>query len=101
MISKCSEPDHQHEELGWQRTVREIKEMAAENQKLVVEAEPTGAPKTSREWTAIRDECVSGGNLTDDCNLVRATHGAPVEVVMQKLSCGCILVPGDAEEILL
>ncbi len=65
------------------------------------EIEPIETPKTSREWTAIRDECASGGNLTDECNLVRATHGGDLEVVMKKLSCGCILIPGDAEEIIL
>lgn len=57
--------------------------------------------KTTREWTAIRDECVSGGTLSDDCNLVAAAHGGDLEVVMKKLSCGCILVPGDVEEIFL
>lgn len=59
----------------------------------------TGKP--SREWTAIRDECISGGQMTDDCNLVASTQGAKVQVVMQKLICGCILVPSDYEEILL
>lgn len=71
--------------------------------KYEVEAEPSEivTPRPTREWTAIRDECVSGGQLTPDCNLVQATHGADLEVVMKKLSCGCILVPGDAEEIIL
>lgn len=55
----------------------------------------------TREWTAIRGECVSGGNLTDDCNLVAAAHGADLEVIQKVLSCGCILVPGDIKEVLL
>lgn len=58
--------------------------------------------KDTKEWTAIRDECVSEGRMTDECNLIAAAQGVgKVEVVMQKLSCGCILVPGDAEEIFL
>lgn len=57
--------------------------------------------ENTREWTAIRDECVSGGNLTDDCNLVQAAHGGQLIVRSKVLSCGCILVPGDAEEIIL
>lgn len=65
------------------------------------ETENVETPKPSREWTAIRDECVSGGHLTDECNLVRATHGGDLEVVQKRLSCGCILVPGDLEEIIL
>jgi len=56
----------------------------------------------SKEWTAIRDECVTGGQLTDECNLVAAAHQiAEIDVVLQKLACGCILVPADADEILL
>lgn len=53
--------------------------------------------KTSREWTAIRGECVSGGQLTEDCNLVAAAHGADLEVVMKKLVCGCLLVPSNED----
>lgn len=72
-------------------------------QSMVVEAQEDlePRPKTTREWTAIRDECDSGGQLTDDCNLVRATHGGELEVVMKKLSCGCILIPGDSDEVIL
>lgn len=51
-----------------------------------------------KEWVAIREECVSGGALNDSCNLVVASKGGEVEVVMQKLSCGCILVPEDVVE---
>lgn len=81
--------------------------MAPENideaQRLIVENNSSESPNKNRtrEWTAIRDECVSGGQLTDDCNLVAATHGADIEVVMKKLVCGCILIPGDAVEIIL
>lgn len=57
--------------------------------------------RPTKEWTAIRDECVSAGELTDDCNLVAATHGGDLQVVMKKLSCGCILIPGDTDEIFL
>ena len=56
----------------------------------------------SKEWTAIRGECVSGGELNDLCNLVAASQGtAEIEVVQKRLSCGCILVPVDSEEIIL
>ena len=58
--------------------------------------------KPNKEWETIRDECISGGGLTDDCNLVAASQGkAQLEVVYQKLSCGCILVPVEADEVLL
>lgn len=66
-----------------------------------VEAEPQPKDTSTTEWTAIREECVSGGQLTPDCNLVAAAHGAKLEVVAKRLSCGCWLVPGDAEEIVL
>jgi hypothetical protein len=56
------------------------------------------APFTSREWVAIRDECRSGGELNDLCNLVATIHGAELEVVSKTLSCGCILVPEDLVE---
>lgn len=57
---------------------------------------------TQREWQAIRDECVSGGVLDERCNIVAASEGTGrLEVVQKKLSCGCILVPVDAEEIIL
>lgn len=75
-----------------------------EAQRIIVEAvekqkseEPT-EPR-NREWTAIRGECVSGGQLTADCNLVAASQGkAEIEVVLKKLSCGCLLVPADSDE---
>lgn len=58
--------------------------------------------KISKEWTAIRGECVSGGELNELCNLVAASQGrAEIEIVQKKLVCGCILVPTDAEEIIL
>ena len=66
----------------------------------VLDAEPNA---TSREWQAIRDECIAGESIEDPrCNLIGAIHfGAKVEVVAKRLSCGCILVPADAEEIIL
>lgn len=56
----------------------------------------------TREWQAIMDECISGGVFDDRCNLVATSHGkAEIEVIAKRLSCGCILVPADSEEIIL
>lgn len=56
----------------------------------------------TKEWTAIRGECVTGGLISDDCNLIATARGlAQLEVVMKKLSCGCLLVPEDIEEVIL
>lgn len=57
--------------------------------------------KNTREWTSVRDECVSGGNLTGDCNLVQASHGGQLVVTMSRLICGCLIFPADTEEIIL
>lgn len=62
--------------------------------------EPQG--NRTREWVAIRGECISGGELNDFCDLVAETQGVRrLEVVQKKLACGCILVPADSEEIIL
>ena len=53
---------------------------------------------TQREWEAIRDECVSGGNLDDRCNIIAASNGTGrLEVVAKRLSCGCILILADSD----
>lgn len=57
---------------------------------------------TNIEWEAIREDCVSGGALDDRCNIVAASLGTGrLEVVSKRLSCGCILVPVDADEAIL
>lgn len=54
----------------------------------------------SREWQAIRDECVSGGAMTDDCDIVAASNGTgQLNIVAKRLSCGCWLIPVDSDEI--
>ena len=56
----------------------------------------------TKEWTRISDECVSGGALTDNCNIVAASKGTgQLNVIAKKLSCGCILIPVDTDEISL
>lgn len=57
---------------------------------------------TNTEWEAIREDCVSGGNLDESCNIVAASLGTgKLEVVSKRLSCGCILVKANAEEAIL
>lgn len=57
---------------------------------------------TNKEWEAIREECVSGGALDERCNIVAASLGkGQLEIVSKKLSCGCILVPAESEEVIL
>lgn len=66
------------------------------------EKEEATEEKETREWQVIRDECISKGQLDESCNLVAASRDlAKIEVVMKRLSCGCILVPLDVEEIII
>lgn len=59
--------------------------------------------RETKEWQAIRDECITGDSVSDlRCNLIASMKaGAKVEVIAKRLSCGCILVPADSEEIIL
>ena len=52
-------------------------------------------------WTIIRDECISGGQISLDCNFVAATQGAPLVFTMRKLVCGCVMIKNDGEDIIL
>lgn len=55
--------------------------------------------KKNKEWQAIRDECTSGGAMSIDCNLVAVSQGVgEIEIVAQRLSCGCILVPVENDD---
>lgn len=59
-------------------------------------------PKATREWGSIRDECVSGGQLNDLCDLVAEAQGVRrMNVIQMKLACGCIMFPSNIDEILL
>ena len=53
-------------------------------------------------WTVIRDECISEGQVTPDCNFIAATQGAPLVFTMRKLACGCVMIKNnDGEDIIL
>lgn len=83
--------------MSYPENLEETKRITVEAKEQVKES-----PPRNREWTAIRGECVSGGELNELCNLVAASQGnAEIEVVQKKLSCGCILVPADSEEVIL
>jgi hypothetical protein len=57
---------------------------------------------TNRSWEAVRDECVSGGAMDERCNIVAASLGkGHIDVVSMRLSCGCIMVPADSDEVVL
>lgn len=57
---------------------------------------------TNKSWEAIRDDCVSGGAMDERCNVVAASLGkGHIEVVAQRLACGCILVPEGSGEVIL
>lgn len=80
--------------------------MELESYKETREVEVLDAPdkKKTREWQAIRDECVDKDDITEDskCNLVATGFGkAELEIISKTLSCGCILVPSDSEDIYL
>jgi hypothetical protein len=56
----------------------------------------------NKNWEAIRDECVSGGAMDSRCNIVAASLGkGHLEVVSQRLSCGCVLVPAEGDEAII
>lgn len=56
----------------------------------------------SREWTVVRGECASGGELNELCNLVATSQGnAKIDVVQQRLSCGCVLILADSDGTIL
>lgn len=75
-----------------------IETAAGTFQRTVVNPEADQSTK-GREWQAIRDECQSGGALDERCNLVAAGEGhVKLDVVAKKLSCGCWLVPVDADD---
>lgn len=56
---------------------------------------------TQHNWEAVRDECVSGGAMDERCNIIKASlsGGGNLDVVAKKLSCGCILIRTDHEEL--
>lgn len=55
---------------------------------------------TTKQWQAVRDECVSGGALDARCQVVAASLGTgKLEVVAKRLACGCILIPDDSDEV--
>lgn len=57
---------------------------------------------TVKEWQAIRDECEGGGSLDERCDIIAQSTGVrKMEVVAKRLACGCILVPADADDIVL
>lgn len=57
---------------------------------------------SNRSWEAIRDECIAGDALDARCNVVAASLGkGHLEVVSQRLICGCILVPAEGDEAVL
>ncbi len=57
---------------------------------------------TEKSWEAIRDDCVSGGVMDASCNIVAASLGkGHLEVVSQRLVCGCILVPAEGDEAVI
>lgn len=67
--------------------------------KRVQETENFEPDTKSREWEAIRDECVSGGAMDDRCNIVAASLGTgSLHEVAKRLSCGCILVLSGGDE---
>lgn len=57
---------------------------------------------STRQWEAVRDECISGGAMDERCNVVAASLGkGHIVVVAQRLACGCILVPEGSDEATL
>lgn len=51
---------------------------------------------TQKEWTAVRDECISGGAMDSRCNIIAASLGTgTLDVIAKRLSCGCILIQSD------
>lgn len=57
---------------------------------------------TNKSWEVVRDECVSGGAMDERCNVVSASLGkGHLEIISQRLICGCILVPADGDEATL
>lgn len=82
--------------MSWPENIENVNKFVVEAKK---KEESETTQRQTKEWTAIRGECVSGGELNDLCNLVASAQGkAEIEVVMKKLSCGCLLVPTDSEE---
>ncbi len=57
---------------------------------------------TETFWEAIRDDCVSGGAMDARCSIVAASLGTgKLEVVVQKLRCGCQLIRSDSDDVIL
>ncbi len=57
---------------------------------------------SNRTWEAVRDDCVSGGAMDERCNIVAASLGhGHLDIVSQRLVCGCILVPSEGEEAII
>lgn len=56
--------------------------------------------RENKSWQAVRDECRSGGAMDERCNIIAAANGTgKLEVVAKRLSCGCILILEDSDEV--
>lgn len=56
--------------------------------------------KKVTNWQIIRDECRSGGAVINTCNVVAAAEGTgELNVIAQRLECGCILIPEGSDEV--
>lgn len=53
----------------------------------------------NKRWDVNANNC-EGSGVTELCDVVAASQGlGQIDVIEKKLACGCVLTPGDPEEV--